>query len=144
MQFAWLSTFGLATTTLFLVGILVQPAAISAGSSAFTVTGPAAVRRNDVFTNSYLVRFHRSVDTDEAHRIAIRNGFDNLGPVSVDILICIQIQQKRIAPTRDALIWTAKNNSHTHTNRVFFTVETRMIIGKCFKSYTEHLLKGCV
>lgn len=82
MQFAWLSVFGLATTTLFLVGILVQqPTAIAAGST-FSSNEPAAARRNDVFTNSYLVRFHRSIDTDEAHQIAKRNGFDNLGPVS--------------------------------------------------------------
>lgn len=79
MQFALLSLLGLATTTLFLVGILVQPSATSASGST---DGPGVLRRNDVFTNSYLVRFHRSIDTDEAHRVAHRNGFDNLGPVS--------------------------------------------------------------
>lgn len=41
-----------------------------------------ATRRGDVFTSSYLVRFHRSVDGQEAQHVAIRNGFENVGAVS--------------------------------------------------------------
>lgn len=37
---------------------------------------------NNVFTNSFLVRFHRSVENDLVHDIAKRNGFDNLGPLT--------------------------------------------------------------
>lgn len=39
--------------------------------------------RSDIFTSSFLVRFRRNVDNYEAHQLATRNGFENLGPVSV-------------------------------------------------------------
>lgn len=35
-----------------------------------------------VFTSSFLVKFKRNVDDQQAHEIADRNGFINLGPVS--------------------------------------------------------------
>lgn len=41
----------------------------------------------EVFTNTFLVRFKRSVQHDEAHQLALRHGFDSLGPVSVDHVI---------------------------------------------------------
>lgn len=47
--------------------------------TAFVCSTP----RNDVFTSSFLVRFHRSVDNLEAHSVATRNGFENLGAVSI-------------------------------------------------------------
>lgn len=37
---------------------------------------------NEVFTSSFLVHFKRSVDNNEAHEIAKRNSFYNIGPVS--------------------------------------------------------------
>lgn len=37
---------------------------------------------NEVFTSSFLVRFKRSVDNSDAHDIAKRNSFHNIGPVS--------------------------------------------------------------
>lgn len=37
---------------------------------------------NEVFTSSFLVRFKKSVDSNEAHEIAKRNSFVNLGAVS--------------------------------------------------------------
>lgn len=91
MPFAWLSLLGLASTVLLLVCTLIQPTE-STGSATYEATGPATVRRNDVFTSSFLVRFHRSVDANEAHRVAIRNGFDSLGPVSICLLSIILIQ----------------------------------------------------
>lgn len=39
---------------------------------------------NNVFTNSFLIRFHRSVKNDIAHEIATRNGFENIGEVSTE------------------------------------------------------------
>lgn len=44
----------------------------------------AAAASREVFTNSFLVRFKRSVQHEEAHELALRHGFDNLGPVSDD------------------------------------------------------------
>lgn len=37
---------------------------------------------SNVFTNSFLVRFHRSIDSSVAHEIAARNGFESIGEVS--------------------------------------------------------------
>jgi hypothetical protein len=37
----------------------------------------------EVFTNSFLVRLHGEPGNDVAHQVATRNGFENLGPVSV-------------------------------------------------------------
>ncbi|KAJ6638561.1 Neuroendocrine convertase 2, partial [Pseudolycoriella hygida] len=37
--------------------------------------------RSGVFTSSFLVRFRRNVDNNEAHQLAQRNGFENLGPL---------------------------------------------------------------
>lgn len=37
---------------------------------------------NEVFTSSFLVRFKRSVENRDAHDIAKRNSFHNIGPVS--------------------------------------------------------------
>jgi hypothetical protein len=37
----------------------------------------------EVFTNSFLVRLHGEPGNEVAHRVASRNGFENLGPVSV-------------------------------------------------------------
>ncbi|KAJ8962578.1 hypothetical protein NQ318_000971 [Aromia moschata] len=34
----------------------------------------------DLFSNSFLVRFRRDVDLQEAHAVAERNGFVNMGP----------------------------------------------------------------
>ena len=47
----------------------------------------AAAASREVFTNTFLVRFKRSVQHDEAHQLALRHGFDSLGPVSVDHVI---------------------------------------------------------
>lgn len=60
MQLLWLCLFGLicGTDTVF--------------SSS----------RSDIFTSSFLVRFRRNVESYEAHQLAARNGFENLGPVS--------------------------------------------------------------
>jgi hypothetical protein len=37
----------------------------------------------EVFTNSFLVRLHGEPGTEVAHQVANRNGFENLGSVSV-------------------------------------------------------------
>lgn len=47
----------------------------------------AAAASREVFTNTFLVRFKRSVQHDEAHQLALRHGFDSLGPVSGDHVI---------------------------------------------------------
>lgn len=47
----------------------------------------AAAASREVFTNTFLVRFKRSVARDEAHSLALRHGFDSLGPVSSDHVI---------------------------------------------------------
>lgn len=45
------------------------------------LTTLVASSANSVFTNSFLVRFHRSVKNDVVHDIAARNGFENVGEV---------------------------------------------------------------
>lgn len=45
------------------------------------LTTLVASSTNNVFTNSFLVRFHRSIENDIAHEIAVRNGFENVGEV---------------------------------------------------------------
>lgn len=45
--------------------------------------GLSSAQRGDVFTSSFLVRFHRSVDAAQAQHVAIRNGFESVGAVSV-------------------------------------------------------------
>lgn len=51
------------------------------------LTSLVASSANNVFTNSFLVRFHRSIDNDIANEVAARNGFDNIGHVSTDFTI---------------------------------------------------------
>lgn len=46
----------------------------------------AVAASSEVFTNSFLVRFKRSVPRAEAHQVALRHGFDNLGPVSDHVM----------------------------------------------------------
>lgn len=41
----------------------------------------AATASKEVFTNSFLVRFKRSVQHEEAHHVARAHGFESLGPV---------------------------------------------------------------
>lgn len=41
----------------------------------------------NVFTSSFLVKFKRSVEPQQAHQIAERNGFINLGVVSVCFVV---------------------------------------------------------
>lgn len=36
----------------------------------------------DLFSNSFLVRFTRDLEPEEAHEVAKRHGFVNMGPVS--------------------------------------------------------------
>ena len=67
MQLKWLSLLGLIFGT------------------AFVRSTP----RNDVFTSSFLVRFHRNIDDLEAHTVAARNGFENLGAVSTNIFCLV-------------------------------------------------------
>lgn len=43
------------------------------------LTSLVASSANNVFTNSFLVRFRRSVDNDIVNKIATRNGFHNIG-----------------------------------------------------------------
>lgn len=69
----------------------VRPQSAAAGHSenmwlqclAVTALVAAAASR-EVFTNSFLVRFKRSVQQEEAHDVALRHGFDSLGPVSAN------------------------------------------------------------
>lgn len=69
--------------------LLCVVACVAAGElhPAEVVVNPIA-RRSDVFTSSFLVRFHRSVDGPEAHSVAIRNGFESVGAVSIYSTIC--------------------------------------------------------
>lgn len=46
----------------------------------------AVAASSEVFTNSFLVRFKRGVPHAEAHQVAQRHGFDNLGPVSGHVM----------------------------------------------------------
>jgi hypothetical protein len=43
----------------------------------------------EVFTNSFLVRLHGEPGNDVAHLVASRNGFENLGPVSVTSIVVL-------------------------------------------------------
>lgn len=55
----------------------------------------------DLFSNSFLVRFKRNVELDEAHIIAKRNGFVNMGPVSS---ILLAIRHSKNSCTRATLL----------------------------------------
>lgn len=66
MQIKWNSLFGLVLLTCFALLSL----------HVHHTSG------NNIFTNSFLVRFRRNVDTITAHSIASRYGFTNLGEVS--------------------------------------------------------------
>lgn len=72
MQLTWLCLLG-----------LVYCSEIARSSKASTSFLPSTAQRNDIFTSSFLVRFHRSIDNDLAHDVAQRNGFENLGAVSI-------------------------------------------------------------
>lgn len=50
---------------------------------------------NNVFTNSFLVRFQRSVKNDIAHDIAARNGFENIGEVKNNQFIHLILLKKK-------------------------------------------------
>lgn len=41
----------------------------------------------DLFSNSFLVRFTRDLEPEEAHEVAKRHGFVNMGPVSWLIVV---------------------------------------------------------
>lgn len=62
-------------TWLTLLGLLLYCASI--------LTVVTSSNSGDVFTSSFLVRFRRNIDNKLAHDIASRNGFVNLGEVSV-------------------------------------------------------------
>lgn len=47
----------------------------------------AAAASREVFTNSFLVRFKKSLGHEEAHEVALRHGFENLGPVRGHVII---------------------------------------------------------
>lgn len=51
------------------------------------LTTLVASSTNSVFTNSFLVRFQRSIDKDIANEIAVRNGFENVGQVKSFIIL---------------------------------------------------------
>lgn len=51
----------------------------------------SSTSQNEFLTNSFLVRFKRSVDSSEAHEIARRNAFHSLGPVSMSILTFLAV-----------------------------------------------------
>ena len=40
--------------------------------------------QNEVFTNSFQIRFRRNIDQQLAHQIAKKHGFINLGPVRIE------------------------------------------------------------
>lgn len=49
----------------------------------FGLTGLVLSSANNVFTNSFLVKFHQNIKKDVAHEIATRNGFENVGEVNL-------------------------------------------------------------
>lgn len=54
---------------------------------AATVFVSDVLSSSDVFSNSFLVRFRRNVEQQEAHEIASMHGFVNLGPVSLPKIV---------------------------------------------------------
>ncbi|XP_055381042.1 neuroendocrine convertase 2 [Condylostylus longicornis] len=50
-------------------------------NNGFCIAASFNGNKNGIFTSSFLVRFHRSVDKDFVHDIAKRNDFENLGPL---------------------------------------------------------------
>ena len=50
----------------------------------------------EVFTNSFLVRLHGEPGNEVAHQVATRNGFENLGSVSVGcFVVCLSVCHKQ-------------------------------------------------
>lgn len=79
MQLKWSSLSGLwfliATNLLIADDVLAE-------KTSPAIQSQRNGKHDGVFTSSFLVRFKRSVDNDEAHKIAGDHGFENLGPVS--------------------------------------------------------------
>ncbi|CAO1425802.1 unnamed protein product [Diamesa serratosioi] len=63
--------------------MLVKLCCLLLGLAVFslTSTSAAAAPSGELFTNSFLVKFKRSIDNQLAHDIANRNGFHNIGPL---------------------------------------------------------------
>lgn len=57
-------------------------------ANAETAAGQSS---GDVFTSSFLVRFKRNVDTEYAHEIANKYGYDNLGTVGGYVVVIIVV-----------------------------------------------------
>lgn len=55
---------------------------VHAGIGVRAVAGVIGGGNQPMFTSSFLVRFRQGVDTEFAHEVAAKYGFDNLGPVS--------------------------------------------------------------
>lgn len=68
---------------LSLAGLIILSVA-NAGTAAGQSSG-------DVFTSSFLVRFKRNVDTEYAHEIANKYGYDNLGTVGGYVVVIIVV-----------------------------------------------------
>lgn len=82
MQLKWGSLTGLWFLVISLLLIFE-----SLAEKTSPVNQPQSSSKNDgVFTSSFLIRFRRSVDNDEAHEIAGKHGFESLGPVSTNLL----------------------------------------------------------
>lgn len=78
MQLKWGSLTGM---WLLVISLLLINQSLA--EKASSVNQPQRCGKCDgVFTNSFLVRFRRNVDNDEAHQIAAKHGFINIGPVS--------------------------------------------------------------
>lgn len=75
MQVKWGSLTGLwflIATSFLITEVLAEKVPLQSGGG----------KHDNVFTSSFLVRFRRSVDNLEAHKIAEEHGFENVGPVS--------------------------------------------------------------
>lgn len=81
MQLKWGSLTGLC----FILTSFLLITELLAENTSPEIESPVS-GKNDVFTSSFLVRFRRSVDNDEAHAIAGQHDFENLGPVSTNLL----------------------------------------------------------
>lgn len=143
-------------TWLCLLGLLVQCTQLvrstSSSASRFStvpfVSSPLAAsssQRNDVFTSSFLVRFHRSIDNDQAHDVATRNGFDNLGPVCSIIFPTILFENQTKKKHKNQIthrtytsLTLARAHTHTYTLLYAYAYEKiKHIIDKKKKNTVE-------
>lgn len=82
------------------------------------LTTLVASSANNVFTNSFLVRFHRSIENDVARDVAARNGFESIGEVSLIFSFHFSLEKKQTVKKNYSLLIEIIFNIHSFSIRM--------------------------